>query len=280
MFGNLIHKNTVVKGNYGLLLRFEKALKASTVVFYPSSGDDISDILYVHNARLHELGELNPGIFIHCDYLFNVDYYPIKFERNLGYPDFSIVDSCKFISTNHHNNATEQSINLYQIKQINSDNELWLLFFRGYYNEYVLQNLFQHNIKTPIVYTVCDGITIGMGSCNEQQIPTLLYPLLSEKLGIQYIITEQTWASSKYRFENKNSLYNGKDECRVWLENVVQVYPKQELQEVLKLSDEEIRAFLISKLSAVKEHLINSNNKLRCFDIRFSDRLAIKTLEN
>jgi|688.fasta_scaffold280992_2 hypothetical protein len=279
MFSNLIHKNTVVKGNYGLLLRFEMALKSTNVMLYPSSGNDTTDILYVNNSRLQELGELNPRIFIHCDYLYSVDHYPIDFERNnLSYPDFSIVDSCKLISINHHNNEAKQSINLYQIKRINSDDKLWLLFFRGYYNEYVLQTLLNHKIKTAIVYAVCDGITHGMGSCNEQQIPTLLYPLLSEALGIQYIITEQTWASSKHRFENKNNIYNGKDECRVWLENIDQVYPKQEIEDVLKLSDEEIRAFLITKLSVVKEHLINSNDKLRCFDIRFLNSLALKTI--
>jgi hypothetical protein len=206
IFNKMMGSDTQGQGNERLLHEFENELSTSTILFYPSSGFDLNDMFYVNNSRLPEISDYNPQIFIHSDYLQVLDHYPNVFDYQLSYPDFELIDSCKWI-TPQSDTHTKKSINLYRLKKGNAKEKIWLIFFRGYYNEEVLELMLQHQIRIPIVYTVCDGITIGMGGGYENSIPTLLYPLLSKELGIRFIITEQSWKSKNGRFKEQNYLY-------------------------------------------------------------------------
>jgi hypothetical protein len=260
IFSKMMGNNTQREGNERLLHEFENELSTSAVLFYPSSGFDLNDMFYVNHSRLPEIGKYNPKIFIHSDYLQNVDLYPYVFDWQLSYPDFELLDSCKWITPQVDINK-KKSINLYRLKKVNAKEKIWLIFFRGYFNEEVLEIMLQHQIRIPIVYTVCDGITHGMGGY-ENSIPTLLYPLLSEELGIRWIITEQSWKSRKGRFEEQG-YSNGKDECRKWMESVYRIYNKNQIKEALNLSDLELRRFLIEELGRIEEFEITPENRLK-----------------
>jgi len=259
IFSKMMGTNSHRQGNEGLLHEFENELSTSTILFYPSSGFDLDDMFYVNHSRLPEIGNYNPQIFIHSDYDYG-DHYPYSFDRQLSYPDLELIDSFTWI-TLPDAIYKKKSINLYRLKKVNAKEKIWLIFFRGYFNEEVLELMLQHQIRIPIVYSFCDGITHGMGGY-ENSIPTLLYPLLSEELGISFIITEQSWKSRKGRFEEQG-YSNGKDECREWMESVYRIYNKNKIKEALNLSDLELRRFLIKELGRIEEFEITPENRLK-----------------
>jgi hypothetical protein len=257
--------------NYDTILvsEFEKDLKNAHVLFYPSSGYDLNDLFYVNKSRLNEISRFNPTIFIHCDYMHNEDHTD-DFEDYLCFPRFQDPNdhpdiyhpngSFKWIISEAGENQRAKQINLFRLVSKDSKTVKWLLFYRGYFNEDVIKQLLLYKIKTPIVYSFCDGITHGMGSCSEKQVPTLLYPLLSKELGIRWIITEQSWESRKDRFIKQN-FHGGKDECRQWLENINLICSKKNVKDALNLSDSELRAFLINELEKVPEYYIAQENR-------------------
>lgn len=260
-FRSLIPAHFESKGEVSILSEFNEVVTKKSVLFYPSSASDISDLLYVNRNRLIEISECSPTLFIHCD----KGLQGIKLE----YPDFAGVSNLRFYNK-------EQLIDLYKFKRTNSNEEKWLIFFGGYYNEVILESLIKNQIKIPVVYAKCDGITSGMGIGYEFSIPTILYPLLNPVLDIRYIITEQGWRSVISRLIARYN-YRDVDEFRVYLQNIWKVSNNQSIQEILDLSDDAIREHLFHKLD-FEEILINSENKLRCYDDRFSDRMVLKKL--
>jgi len=249
-----------------LLSELSDEMANMTISYYPSSGADINDLFYANNKKVEQLGELNPSIYIHSDYYF-LDRFDrdITYDQILGSKLIQIVSKIKV-------HDKEKSINVYKLKTPVSDDFKWLIFFQGYYNESVISDLILSKIKVPLIYSVCDGMTSGMGGCNSQAIPTIMYPLLALDLGIKYIITEQNCKYIKSIIETKY------DQFSTWLNNVSLVSENPSTKNLLELSNKELEKDLTIRITAIEEQFLNTNGRLRCFDDRFTDSMVIKKL--
>ena len=250
-----------------LLKELSDEMANMAISYYPSSGADINDLFYANNKKVELLGELNPSVFIHSDYLHTDLNSLNNFSRYLYKHDINIVGRVLV-----YDKSKLKSIYIYKLKTPISDEFKWLVLFWGYYNEEVLIDLINSKINVPLIYTVCDGITSGMGACYTPSIPTIMYPFLAVDLGIKYIITEQ---NSEYI----NSFIEKKyDEFRTWLNNVSLVSKNPSIKNLLELSNKELEKELTIRLLKIEEQFLNTNGMLRCFDDRFTDRMVIKKI--
>jgi hypothetical protein len=220
------------------------------ISYYPSSGVDINDLFYANSRKLEELGELDPSVFIHSDFYSNDNHQSITFNQILYSDNIHILEQFKVSDEN-------KSIRIYKLKIPVSDDFKWLIFFQGYYNEAVLAELIGSKIKVPLVYSICDGMTRGMGSCNTFQIPTIVYPLLALDLGLKFIITEQSFKTIKS---------SSRIDFRTMLNSILLVSKNSSVSDLLKLSDAELEIELLKKLSSIDELILNKNDVLRSFN--------------
>ena len=237
------------------------------ISYYPSSGADINDLFYANNKKVELLGELNPSVFIHSDYLHTDLNSPDNFDKDFRLHRINILGSVKVFDK-----SKLKSIYIYKLKTPISDEFKWLVLFWGYYNEEVLIDLINSKINVPLIYTVCDGITSGMGAGYTLSIPTIMYPFLAVDLGIKYIITEQNSEHIKSFIEQKY------DQFRTWLNNVLLVSKNPSIKSLLELSNKELEKELIIRLLKIEEEFLNTNGRLRCFDYRFTDHMVIKNI--
>jgi 2-polyprenyl-3-methyl-5-hydroxy-6-metoxy-1,4-benzoquinol methylase len=249
-FSTLMPESYKIEGDIFIENEIKEVIEKQSILFYPSSGSDIDDLFYANSKRIEEIGELSPNVFIHSDFYardikeFNTNYlFDEKLGRHISFP---IVSKLKYFNE-------ERSINIYKLKQAGINEVKWLFLFRGYFNEEILHFLFLNEIKVPLVYSVCDGITSGMGGVGG--IPTILYPLFASELGLKFIITEYGWSSVKMRVENPGD--DRKDELRNWLKTIVSIISIQFINDIFNLPDEELRKKISQKLSAIDEQLIN-----------------------
>ena len=250
-----------------LLKELSDEMANMAISYYPSSGADINDLFYANNKKVELLGELNPSVFIHSDYLHTDLNSLNNFSRYLYKHDINIVGRVLV-----YDKSKLKSIYIYKLKTPISDEFKWLVLFWGYYNEEVLIDLINSKINVPLIYTVCDGITSGMGACYTPSIPTIMYPFLAVDLGIKYIITEQ---NSEYI----NSFIEKKyDQFRTWLNNVSLVSKNPSIKNLLELSNKELEKELTIRLLKIEEQFLNTNGKLRCFDDRSTDMMVIKKI--
>ena len=269
-FRNLLPTNFNTEGDKSVLKEINFEIENQSVLFYPSSGIDFNDLFYVNSKRIEEINEFSPNIFIHTDYMCYRDFGLTIFDRLIDYPNFNILSKLKYYND-------EKSINLYKLKRPNSQEIKWLVFFRGYYNEEIIKELVVNKIKTPVVYAICDGITNGMGNCYEKSIPTILYPFLASDLGINFIITEQSWDFVRGRFEDEVFL-EGEDIFRLWLKNIFVITNDDFIKQLLDLSNEDLRKSIRQRLSAIIERRLNEEGKLRCYDDRFAEVITLKKI--
>lgn len=232
LFQNILPEEYKTGGDESVLHEFNIQIKNKSILFYPSSGIDINDLIYVNSNSLEEINEYNPKVFIHSDYS---DYGSLSLDI--------LLRDHNFVATKFEYFDDKKSINLYKLKQSNSDEIEWLVFFHGYYNEEILKELIINKIKIPLVYTICDGITHGMGGGYENSIPTILYPLIASDLGINFIITEQGWDRTKYILEDENS-----EMLRIWLQNILLITNSDYVTNLLNLNDEELKNSIWQKL--------------------------------
>ena len=210
-FSSMLEELEYKPTNYELSLLNELSdeMVNMAISYYPSSGADINDLFYANNKKIEQLGELNPSVFIHSDYLYNDHNSIYKFDQYLRSLQIDVKGSVKV-----YDKSKYKSIYIYKLKTPISDEFKWLVFFQGYYNESVISDLINCKINVPLIYTVCDGITSGMGAGYTPSIPTIMYPLLAVDLGIKYIITEQNSEYIKSFIEKKYY------EFSTWLNNV------------------------------------------------------------
>jgi hypothetical protein len=257
-------------GDISTLHEFNKEINHQSALFYPSSGFDINDLFYVNNKRIEEFNDFSPKIHIHADFLHYLDYHDNAGWKELFiYPNFHLTSRFKYFTE-------RKIINIFKIERHNSDEIKWFVFFQGFYNEEVLEALLKSDVKVPIVYALFDGITSGMGFCSTQSIPTILYPLLPTSLGIKFIITEQGWDRVKEILEDEGRYKP--EEFRVWLENILLISDNPFISEILKLSDKELIKTLSLKLKEIDEQVLNTSQKMRCYDERFSDVMKLKKI--
>ena len=250
-----------------LLNELSDEMANMAISYYPSSGADINDLFYANNKKIEQLGELNPSVFIHSDYLHTDLKSPPNFDENLRLHRINIVGCVKV-----YDKSKLKSIYIYKLKTPISDEFKWLVLFWGYYNEEVLIDLINSKINVPLIYTVCDGITSGMGAGYTPSIPTIMYPLLAVDLGIKYIITEQNSEYIKSFIEKKYY------EFSTWLNNVSLMSKNPSIKSLLELSNKELEKELTIRLLQIEEQFLNTNGRLRCFDCRFTDRMVIKKI--
>ena len=268
-FSSMLEELEYKPTNYELSLLNELSdeMANMAISYYPSSGADINDLFYANNKKIEQLGELNPSVFIHSDYLYNDHNSIYKFDQYLRSLQIDVKGSVKV-----YDKSKYKSIYIYKLKTPISDEFKWLVFFQGYYNESVISDLINCKINVPLIYTVCDGMTSGMGGCNSQAIPSIMYPLLAVDLGIKYIITEQNSEYIKSFIEKKYY------EFSTWLNNVSLMSKNPSIKSLLELSNKELEKELTIRLLQIEEQFLNTNGRLRCFDSRFTDRMVIKKI--
>jgi len=260
------------EGNKATLREFNKCLYNGTILFYPSSGDDINDLLYIRNERIIKSEFQEPNIFIHCDFMHNFDIN-YKFQFKLKYPNFDIQSFYNFYFTEPFDRLNEKQINLYKLRIPNSDKIKWLIFFRGFYNEDILKEIIQKKLNISFVYAVCDGITHGMGISNiDKSIPTIFYPLFANSIGLKFIVTEQNFLQIK-NYINITDTFT----LRMNLKNILNLSVNEKIVGMLNLDDEKLKDSIIDFLGDIKEEKIN-NKHLKVFDSRFSEDLVLKEI--
>ena len=100
--------------------------------------------------------------------------------------------------------------------------------------------------KIPVIYSVCDGILHGMGRA-ENSIPTALYPLIAGKLGIRYIITEQSFQF----LDNMNN--QGIPDIKDWIKNLYSCIPTDEIKFLSNMTEDKIKTIVNGVLSKIPE---------------------------
>lgn len=127
-----------------------------------------------------------------------------------------------------------------------------MIFYRGFLNELILQDFFENGIKVPLIHTVCDGMTHGMGLARRDVIPTIYYPLFASHLGIRLIVTEQNanWVPAR--------LWNVEDSRRV-LNTIAGICPGFDVNAFNTLTDDQLMEHLTKILSSdIPEHPVAS----------------------
>ena len=251
-----------------LLNELSDEMANMAISYYPSSGADINDLFYANNKKVERLGELNPSIFIHSDFIHTDLNSPDNFDKDLRLHRINILGSVKVFDK-----SKLKSIYIYKLKTPISDEFKWLVLFWGYYNEEVLIDLINSKINVPLIYTVCDGITSGTGAGYTPSIPTIMYPFLAVDLGIKYIITEQNSEYIKSFIEQKY------DQFRTWLNNVLLVSKNPSIKNLLELSNKELEKELTIRLLKIEQQFLNTNGRLRCIGgYQFTDMMVIKKI--
>jgi hypothetical protein len=171
--------------NNPIVSELDEVILGCKNLFYPSCGNDINDLLYVNSKRVPQIELYIPKVFIHVD--FEVDRLG-RIEQDLRF-NFIFVRHCQIQICNSRSQCDKLSI--YKLKNNFTKRTCWLVLISGCYNEDVLRALVKHKVKIPLLYSICDGITFGMGGVNEYAIPTLLYPIFKKVLGFSVIITDQ-----------------------------------------------------------------------------------------
>ena len=270
-FKNLFSNLNYREGDTSTLLEFKKCLLNSSVLFYPSSGIDINDILYIKEERINAEKFIEPNIFIHSDFMHILDYN-VPFEFNIRLPNFKIKSYCKFFYAEMQN-RDENRIELYKLEVPNSNKIKWLIFFRGFYNEDILKEIIQKKLNISFVYAVCDGITHGMSFSNiDKSIPTIFYPLFANSIGLKFIVTEQNFLQIKHYINNADTAI-----LRINLKNILKLSENENIVEMLNLDDERLKDSIIDFLGNIKEKKIN-DKQLKVFDSRFSADLVLKEI--
>ena len=245
---NLLSEDYNTEGNPLSLIKFESQLKQAKIVYYPSSGSDITDLILLNSKRLNELSDLQPTMFFHSDYL---NLNTTNLENNLLEKSFIIVDKFSYQCLD-----TYQSINIYKLKslvEIEKVKFIWLVSFCGYYNEDIVDFCITSKLKTKIVYSYCNAITNDKMNCNPYPIPTIFFPFMVEELGIESIITEQ---DAKYITE-VIAKGNSRD-IKNWLNKVNAVAPNGLISALLEIKDPtELKNKIIEALTRFEEHPID-----------------------
>jgi hypothetical protein len=266
VFNQIISKLTESDGQINILNGFNIALAEKTNLFYPSSGIDINDLLYINPNRI-KLACPFPQVYIHCDKLATHDY-GVNFDSQLSFA-FEILGVFK------KTDLVEKSCNIYKLKNRSTDELKWLIFFRGYRNEEILEILVRKKVKIEVLYSVCDGVTNGMGIGHSLTIPTILYPIFKDELQLKNIITEQSKSLVNRRLKEFDI-----PTLRQWLKNINLIGDSNTVDQYLRMDDEVLRFKLAIDFGSIAEEFINTNGKLIIYAGHYaeSEDLVIKTL--
>lgn len=153
------------------------------ILFYPSSFADTGDLIYFDNRKLPELEKDTPSIYIHSDLGKNNLMNDVR-QRLKESNQFRIKETELF-------NSQGKEVSLFELLVKKSRRTKWLLQFTGTPNEELLKLFINKGISIKYIYSVCDGITHGMGGDDElENISTIYYPYFYKILNTKYHITE------------------------------------------------------------------------------------------
>ena len=145
------------------------------ILWYPSSGRDVSDIEFVtkENIWIKEsiTIESEPQIFIHTDPLINEYAWD---DPLFGGMEYTLYEG---ISLSGH------EVKIYELKGLHKK---YLIIIKILNDKFFAQSI--GKISLNFLYTFCDGITSGMGI--EVGISTLFYTQFYKSLGVTYHFTE------------------------------------------------------------------------------------------
>jgi hypothetical protein len=246
-FQPLLDEDYHKEGDPIILLQFENQLLESEIAFYPSSGSDISDLVYFRTKQHPILSDVKPTIFIHSDYMCNA-YYAQELDNRLIQHSFSIDAKFLYLSQ-----VDQKVIKIYKLIYKDEKQVFWLAYFGEYFNEDIIDFLIKQNLKTKTIYTYCDGITHGMGLGITDLIPTIYLPFIAENLGIEHIITEQdaNWVT---RVVSERDNFN----LHAWLKKTNELVPNETTRLLLEIKDPiELRNKIIEVLTKYEEHPID-----------------------
>ncbi len=226
--------------------------KTNAVCYYPSAGVCIDDILFFNRKIKKENGfkknipinidTYKPSLYIHTDAL----HYGCDMGLILESKGFKILKNFRmnFKTQNKHEVKTSSVIKFIGIY----DNRIcYLWHMEEMKNEVFLSDIvLSCKFKIPVIYSVCDGILHGMGRA-ENSIPTALYPLIARKLGIRYIITEQSFQF----LDNMN--HQGIPDIKDWIKNLYSYIPTDEIKFLSNMTEDQIKTIVNGILSKIPE---------------------------
>jgi hypothetical protein len=147
---------------------FNNALQSNKILWYPSAGLDLTDIISVNAQNFPEFNNISPNIFIHTD----CDKTPNDLNFNDSIEISDIVD------------LTDYRFRLHSIK-VNNTN-LWLIYL-NLRNEEFLKLLLNYEIETNFLYSVCDGMFLQAFTMDHpENIPLKYFSHFYNKLKIKY----------------------------------------------------------------------------------------------
>lgn len=218
------------------------------VLFYPSCGLDISDIVYVNGMKIPEMKDTMPNVFIHSDrsdYFWNPNgrKYNRLYGNQLNSPVFIKLESY------HWDEKSEREIFIDKYKRNGLDNDIWFIYLKGFCNEVALKSFIKRRIKVDVIYSPCDGITSGMGVGDCNNIPTLFYPLLGTRLGIKYHISDQSIKNVLSNWDERP------EEFRNWIKHI------NNLDKTLHVDADDVKNIY----NLVNEIELNNDDSLKIF---------------
>lgn len=247
IFKPLLYENYSMEGRPFILEQFESHLNEAHIVFYPSSGIDITDLVYFIKDKHPILSAVKPTIFIHSDYMCNA-FYAEDLDNRLNQYSFSIDAKFCYLS-----NIEQKVIKIYKLKFKDETQDIWLAFFGGYYNEEIIDFIVKQNLKTKIIYSYCDGITSGSGIEITDLVPTIFLPFIAAKLGVEHIITEQDANCVTMAVSKREDF-----EITSWLKRTYELVPNDVINELLRIEDKsERKNKIIESLTRFEEHSID-----------------------
>lgn len=226
--------------------------KTNAVCYYPSAGVCIDDILFFDREIKKEKGSkknipikietYKPSLYIHTDAL----NYGSDMGLILESKGFKILENLRVENTSQIKPGEKTTSIIKFIGKF--DNRIcYLWHIQEMKNEIFLRDIvLSCKFKIPVIYSVCDGILHGMGRA-ENSIPTALYPLIAGKLGIRYIITEQS-------FQFLDSMNNqGIPDIKDWIKNLYSCIPTDEIKFLSNMTEDKIKTIVNGVLSKIPE---------------------------
>lgn len=146
------------------------------LLWYPSSGSDLYDILFFNTLFLPEIG-VSPNFFVHTDHFSLHDrHFITKYTcfKNLEERQIQINDHSALLYKFEHFGESKFLLKINEID--NGDFFGWVTRPSS-------------SVKFDYMYTACDGVTSGM-QVGDWSVSSLFYTKYYTHLGIQFHVTE------------------------------------------------------------------------------------------
>lgn len=237
MLGSFISKtlNSLSPSHGKYSVEFERLISQlnkvaqDQIVFYPSSNNDYSDILFANGLMANGLDFNLPQVYIHADgfnYIGNNRFWHYEQIFFLNNPTFRTLLNEKIEI------SQEKCLRIRNIERIGLKSDFWLLEFSGFINEDIIKQMISTKISIQLLYNKCDGVFSGMGDF-WNSIPPQFFWFLFPELNIKFSLSE--YPRECLEEEIKLLFETGK-----WMNNITTHFPdlnfeRNKIEERLKL---------------------------------------------